>query len=156
MSHPRLARLSSSHQPTSHLPRIISQSSVHVGDGKGGEESSDLGGSLSSTGSVQGEMPFRSRHDSLYSMGFSDICSPLTEVEPDYSTYNSDEDEDEDNEKVGVGAIENGNIYEQVLNCRRPSLRLQLPPLPLSSIPAVPPPKTPITPFKMNQEVGGG
>jgi len=91
-------------------------------------------------------------------MGFSDICSPLTEVEPDYSTYNSDEDEDEedDEEKVGVGAIEDGNIYEQVLNCRRPSLRLQLPPLPLSSIPAVPPPKTPITPLKMNQEVGGG
>jgi len=161
-SHPRLARLSSSH-----LPRILSQSSVHDGrdgrDGRGGEESSDLGGSLSSTGSVQGEVPFRSRHDSLYSMGFSDICSPLTEVEPDYSTENSDEDDDEeDDEKMRVGAIghhEDGNIYEQVLNCRKPSLRLQLPPLPLSSLPAPPtrhpPPKTHITPFKTNQEVGG-
>lgn len=153
-SHPRLARLSSSYQP----PRILSQSSEH--DGRGGEESSDLGGSLSSSGSVQGEVPFRSRHDSLYSMGFSDICSPLTEVEPDYSTDNSD-DEEED-EKVGVGAIghhDDGNIYEQVLNCRRPSLRLQLPPLPLSSLPAPPtrhpPPKTPIAPSKMKQEVGG-
>merc|ERR1719430_352326 len=159
MSHPRLARLSSSHQPTSHLPRIISQSSVHVGDGKGGEESSDLGGSLSSTGSVQGEMPFRSRHDSLYSMGFSDICSPLTEVEPDYSTYNSDEDEDEKMRVAAIGHHEDGNIYEQVLNCRKPSLRLQLPPLPLSSLPAPPtrhpPPKTHIIPFKTNQEVGG-
>jgi len=163
-SHPRLARLSSSHQPS--LPRILSQSSVHH-DGRGGEESSDLGGSLSSTGSVQGEVPFRSRQDSLYSMGFSDICSPLTEVEPDYSTENSeDEDEDEeDDEKAGLGAVghDDGNIYEQVLNCRRPSLRLQLPPLPLSSLPtppaAHPPPKTPchpsITPLKMNQEVGG-
>ena len=47
----------------------------------------------------------------------------------------------------------------QVLNCRKPSLRLQLPPLPLSSLPAPPtrhpPPKTHITPFKTNQEVGG-
>lgn len=160
-THPRLARLSSSHQPS--LPRILSQVSVH--DGRGGEESSDLGGSLSSTGSVQGEVPFRSRQDSLYSMGFSDICSPLTEVEPDYSTDNSD-DEEEDEEKVGVGGIgqDEGNIYEQVLNCRRPSLRLQLPPLPLTSLPALPPPayqppKTPcppsVTPLKRKQEVGG-
>ena len=47
----------------------------------------------------------------------------------------------------------------QVLNCRRSSLRLQLPPLPLSSLPAPPtrhpPPKTPITTSKMKQEVGG-
>jgi len=160
-THPRLARLSSSHQPS--LPRILSQSSVHH-DGRGGEESSDLGGSLSSTGSVQGEVPFRSRQDSLYSMGFSDICSPLTEVEPDYSTDNSDEeDEEADAEKVGVGAIghDDGNIYEQVLNCRRPSLRLQLPPIPLSSLPAPPtahpPPKTPCPPYitPLKQEVGG-
>jgi hypothetical protein len=152
-SHQRLARLSSSYQPANHLPRILSQSSEH--DGRGGEESSDLGGSLSSTGSVQGEVPFRSRHDSLYSMGFSDICSPLTEVEPDYSTDNSDEDEDEDeDEKVGaIGHHEDGNIYEQVLNCRRPSLRLQLPPLPLSSLPE-PPPRTPITPLKVKMWAG--
>jgi len=154
-SHPRLARLSSSYQP----PRILSQSSEH--DGRGGEESSDLGGSLSSAGSFQGEVPFRARHDSLYSMGFSDICSPLTEVEPDYSTDNSDEDDDEEeeDEKAGVGHHDDGNIYEQVLNCRRSSLRLQLPPLPLSSLPAPPtrhpPPKTPITPSKTKQEVGG-
>ena len=59
-----------------------------------------------------------------YSNSHSDICSPLTEVEPDYSTYNSDEDEDEedDEEKVGVGAIEDGNIYEQVrINLVKPN-----------------------------------
>ena len=46
----------------------------------------------------------------------SDICSPLTEVEPDYSTDNSDEDADkeDDDENVRIGAIEDGNIYEQV------------------------------------------
>jgi len=120
---------------------MFSQTSVH-GDGRGGEESSDLGGSLSSTGSVQGEVPFRSRQDSLYSMGFSDICSPLTEVEPDYSTDNTEHDDDEaddsDNEDgmrgVRDGHEDGGNIYEQVLNCRRPSLPLQLPPLPLPPI----------------------
>jgi len=156
-THPRLARLSSSHQPS--LPRILS--SVH--DGRGGEESSDLGGSLSSTGSVQGEVPFRSRQDSLYSMGFSDICSPLTEVEPDYSTDNSDDDDkDEDDEeglRVGAMGHEDGNIYEQVLNCRRPSIRLQLPPLPLPlPLPPASQPKTPCpssTPLKMKQELGG-
>jgi len=156
-THPRLARLSSSHQPS--LPRILS--SVH--DGRGGEESSDLGGSLSSTGSVQGEVPFRSRQDSLYSMGFSDICSPLTEVEPDYSTDNSDDDDkDEDDEeglRVGAMGHEDGNIYEQVLNCRRPSIRLQLPPLPLPlTLPPPSQPKTPCpssTPLKMKQELGG-
>jgi len=75
-------------------------------------------------------------------MGFSDICSPLTEVEPDYSTDNTEHDDDEaedsDNEDGMRGARDghedSGNIYEQVLNCRRPSLPLQLPPLPLPPI----------------------
>jgi len=108
-------------------------------------------------------VPFRSRQDSLYSMGFSDICSPLTEVEPDYSTDNSDDDDkDEDDEeglRVGAMGHEDGNIYEQVLNCRRPSIRLQLPPLPLPlPLPPASQPKTPCpssTPLKMKQELGG-
>jgi len=162
-THPRLARLSSSHQP-----RMFSPISMQ-GDGRdgiggggggggGGEESSDLGGSLSSTGSVQSEVPFRCRQDSLYSMGFSDICSPLTEVEPDYSTDNSDDEDDDERVRVGeeVGH-DAGNIYEQVLNCRRPSFQLQLPPLPLPPSSHQPPrkPSCPTsTPSKMKQEVG--
>ena len=55
-------------------------------------------------------------------MNFSDICSPLTEVEPDYSTDNTEHDDDEaddsDNEDgmrgVRDGHEDGGNIYEQV------------------------------------------
>ena len=54
----------------------------------------------------------------IWSPSSSDICSPLTEVEPDYSTDNSDDDnEDEDDEerlRVGAMGHEDGNIYEQV------------------------------------------
>ena len=56
-------------------------------------------------------------------MNFSDICSPLTEVEPDYSTDNTEHDDDDeaddsDNEE-GMRAArddpeDGGNIYEQV------------------------------------------
>ena len=56
-------------------------------------------------------------------MNFSDICSPLTEVEPDYSTDNTEHDDDDeaddnDNEDGMKGARydheDSGNIYEQV------------------------------------------
>ena len=55
-------------------------------------------------------------------MNFSDICSPLTEVEPDYSTDNTEHDDDEaddsDNEdgmrRARDGHEDSGNIYEQV------------------------------------------
>ena len=55
-------------------------------------------------------------------MNFSDICSPLTEVEPDYSTDNTEHDDDDaddsDNEDGMRGARDgnedSGNIYEQV------------------------------------------
>ena len=56
-------------------------------------------------------------------MNFSDICSPLTEVEPDYSTDNTEHDDDDeaddsDNEEgmraARDGHEDSGNIYEQV------------------------------------------
>ena len=55
-------------------------------------------------------------------MIFSYICSPLTEVEPDYSTDNTEHDDDDaddsDNEDGMRGARDcpedSGNIYEQV------------------------------------------
>ena len=55
-------------------------------------------------------------------MNFSDICSPLTEVEPDYSTDNTEHDDDEADDSddedgmrgVRDGHEDGGNIYEQV------------------------------------------
>ena len=55
-------------------------------------------------------------------MNFSDICSPLTEVEPDYSTDNTEHDDNEADDSddedgmrgVRDGHEDGGNIYEQV------------------------------------------
>ena len=62
------------------------------------------------------KIPADHEPDKLEFPSSSDICSPLTEVEPDYSTDNSDEDndEEEEDEKLGVGHHDDGNIYEQV------------------------------------------
>ena len=50
----------------------------------------------------------------------SDICSPLTEVEPDYSTDNSDDDDDDESVRVGGGVGHDaGNIYEQVKEVKK-------------------------------------
>merc|ERR1712072_1298179 len=97
----------------------------------------------------------------LTNFNAGDICSPLTEVEPDYSTDNSDDDDDDEDDDERVRGSEEvghdaGNIYEQVLNCRRPSFQLQLPPLPLpptSHQPSRKPSCPTSTPSKMKQEL---
>jgi len=61
----------------------------------------------------------------LSSVGYSEVISPVTDVEPDYDSATDTSEDDEDEEEAMTN-----NIYEQVLGCSTPRDEVFVPSLP--------------------------